>query len=326
MGDSMDEVRAILAEGSRPKDKQPKSGALTEAVELIRTRQPFSAALQLRIDAMNAALKEAAEKAGRGDNALEVLRGEPLSALRKLSETVTAALAHVESVVGGDGPMAAQYVAAMDKIKPGDKIMLTQQVFRVIGKTGNSALVQPDAIAKGIYGTFVPAPGPVKSPGDYPGRGGDDFGDAVVNQPKGMLTNPQGHISLVGTQVLKYNPHTGLFSFPSERLPGEYEMADTIQIVGHDAAMPFAVGEGMTVDRFTMILDEAHGTTTIDKLRVITQAGVPMKVHGVYVDQDTAEAAITMYDGLREDNRRRMTEMTVTQILAVMLRMTKQAA
>lgn len=323
MGQSVvDEVKAILAEG-RSKPKEPAVGALQEAAELIRTHRDFGAALQARIGEVNAALGEAAMKASRGGNALDALRAAPLVAMRKLSEAINAALAHVESVVGGEitETMNSQYVSAMDPIKPGDKVMLTQQVFRVIGKSGNSALVQPDAIAKAVYGNFMSAPGSVKSPGDFAGRGGKDFGDAVTSQPQGMLTNPDGHISLVGTRVLKYNPHTGQFSFPSEKLPGEYEMADTIQIVGHDPSLPYTVGEGMTVDRFEMILDEAHGSNAIDKFRVVAEAEIPMKVHGVYVDHYTAEAAVAMYDSLNESNKMRLTDMTAPQILAVMVRM-----
>jgi hypothetical protein len=317
-----DEVRGILAEG-RPGKPAPESDSLKEAVEMVRMHRAFGTALRSQTDAVITALAEAAEKVTRGTNALDVLRGSPREALSRLSETVDAALAHLDAVAGTGGRVTEedQFVSAMGSIKPGDKIQLTQQVFRIIGKSGDSALMQPEAIARSLYGDFSPAPKSVKSPGDFSGRGGKDFGDAVVSQPHGMLKNPDGHISLVGTQVLKYNPHTGMFTFPSSTVPGDYEMADTIQIVGHDPTLPFIVGESMTVERFDMMLDEAHGTTVIDKLRVVAEGETPMKVHGVYVDHYTAEAAVAMHDNLNESNRQRLAEMTTPQVLAVMLRM-----
>lgn len=317
-----DEVREILDEGRSGKSES-ESGALKEAVEMVRTHRAFGATLQSQAGAVIAALGEAAEKVTRGTNALDALRGLPREALCKLSETVDAALAHLDAVAGTGGQVTEedQFVSAMAPIKPGDKIKLTQQVFRIIGKSGNSALMQPEAIARSLYGDFSPAPKSVKSPGDFSGRGGKDFGDAVVSQPQGMLKNPGGHISLVGTQVLKYNPHTGMFTFPSSTVPGDYEMADTIQIVGHDPTLPFIVGEHMTVERFDMMLDEAHGATVIDKLRVVAEGDSPMKVHGVYVDHYTAEAAVSMHDSLNGGNRERLAEMTVPQVLSVMFKM-----
>lgn len=329
-----DEIRSILAESRSGKPvivASPRTTALQEAVNLLKTHRTLTSSLQSELDKVNRSLAEAADKAVRGEDAMKVL-AEPAALLRKLAETVNGAHSHLSTVLGTEpiqeeGVFAPQYVKSMDKINPGDKVSLTAQVFRVIGKSGNSAVMQPDAIARELYGTFEPAPKPVKSPGDFPGRGGKDFQDATVTgAPKGMLKDPSGHTSLVGAMVVKYNPHTGQFSYPSPKLPGEYEMADTIQVVGHDPKMPHVVGESVSPDRFELQLDEAHGTTIIDKLRVISGGGTPMKVHGVYVDHFTAEAALSVYENMRDsENKRRMVEMTASQIIHMLFRMGRAA-
>lgn len=226
-----------------------------------------------------------------------------------------------------DGSQYGDFGPAMGRIEPGDTVRLTKQVFRVIGKSGSAALIQPEKIAAEVYGGFRPAMGYVASPGDFPGRGGKDFQDTSTSEPKG--TQPQGqagHASLVGTTVLNYNPHTGQYSFPSGKLPGEYEMADTIQIVGHQPGEERAYfGESrMTVERFTLMIQEAAGKTTVEKLQSVAAGGEPMKVNGYYVDPESARVILMVHEALGEDNRNRMDGMAVQQMVTVAWRMANQ--
>jgi len=227
---------------------------------------------------------------------------------------------------GVDASQYGDYGPAMGRIKPGDAVRITKTVFRVIGKSGSAALIQPEKIAKEMYGDYGPAMGRIMSPGDFPGRGGKDFRDTSASAPQATQSQGQrpGHSSLVGTTVLKYNPHTGGYSFPSGKFPGDYEMADTIQIVGHDPKMPYVVGESMTVERFEMMLDEADGGTTMEKIASVIEADEPMKINGVYVDPDSARAILMVQEALGEDNQERMSGMAVQTMATIAWKLINQ--
>lgn len=216
---------------------------------------------------------------------------------------------------------------AMGRINPGDTVRLTKQVFRVIGRTGNAALIQPETIASQVYSDFRPAMGRINPPGDFPGRGGKDFRDTSTSAPAPMQPQGQaGHASLVGTSVLNYNPHSGQYSFPSGKMPGDYEMADTIQIVGHQPGEERAYfGEGrMTVERFELMIQEAVGKDTMEKLGSVAAGGEPMKVNGIYMDPETARLILMTTEALGETNRARMAGLPVQRMVTTVLRMANQ--
>lgn len=246
----------------------------------------------------------------------------------------------------------ADFGPAMDRIKPGDRIawMNPTMVMRVIGREGSAALVQPDAMDAEMYGTFraaaqyssvpvgqeaptvpqttmwQPGMAPIPSNRDFPGRGGTHALDTSTSAPQATLTGQGGfsggeRTSLVGTRVLNYNPHTGKYSMVTGKMPGDYEMADTIQIVGHDPSLPAAVGESMTLQRFELVLDEAIGSTPIAKLRHVVESGKVMKVNGVLMDPCVASVMLQFHCSVSEENRARMGKMGVVEMLTVSQRM-----
>lgn len=244
---------------------------------------------------------------------------------------------------------------AMGRIEPGDKItwMNPTMVLRVIGREDNAAIVKPDSMDDEMYGSFraaaqfssvpvgneLPAvpqrqqwqPGmdPIPSNRDLPGRGGTHALDAHTTALQSTLTG-QGGISggecasLVGARVLTYNPHTGKYSMATGKKPGEYEMADTIQIVGHDPSLPAAVGESMTLQRFELAIDEAMGPTTVAKLRHVVESGKVMKVNGVLMNAPVASVMLRFYGAVSESNRARMDGMGVVEMMTVSQRMLKR--
>ena len=196
------------------------------------------------------------------------------------------------------------------RVNPGDTIRITKQTFRVIGKSDSAAIIQPEKIAKEVYGGFSAAPAPVKSPGDFAGRGGKDFGDAV----------------LAGATVLKFNPHNGQYSFPNGKLPGEYEMADTIQIVGHEPDEERFYEGVMGVERFDLMVSEAYGNSSLEKLSEVAKRGESMKVNGVYVDPATARVVLAIHEALGEPNQERLAGLPVQDMIAVAMKMVSEAA
>lgn len=244
------------------------------------------------------------------------------------------------------------YGPAMGRIKPGDAVNITQTVFRVIGKSGNSALVQPDAIHREMYGDFrpggqarvpvgqgvpsigktdqeTPAMGRIPSGQDFAGRGGTGFQDTSTSAPR----SGGGRTPLIGLQVLNYNPHSGKYSFPSGTKPGEYKQAMQATIVGHDPNMKSVVGQGSaasakmtTVEGFESMVSEADGDTLLEKLQAVVDAGEPMKVNEVLVDPFIAEATIQLHEGLNEDNQERLRAMSTLEMVSTVLRVIGQAA
>lgn len=209
------------------------------------------------------------------------------------------------------------YGPAMGRIKPGDAVNLTKTVFRVIGKSGNSALIQPDA----TYGDFKAAMGKLPASDLAQWQGGVHFRDTNTSAPKATLKNPSGRTSLVGLSVLNYNPHNGQFSWPSGTMPGEYKQATAITIVGHDKALGKVVGEDVTPERFDMMIDEAEGDNLMAKLSTVAEGEDMLTVNGVLVDPYTAQLALQVYEGLKTENQGRMEAMTVYEVIATTHRM-----
>jgi len=326
-----------------------------EALELLKTHTNLTTLLQKKLDALSTAFgiaNQDATRAGKktGEDrkqVFEVFEGAPLSALRELREVIDRSIQHVENVCrrgryrsempsyggkwttteslgeqadpfGGSTDLQSygDFVPAMGKIEPGMAVDLGGTVFRVIGKSGDSAVVQPEAIRQQVYGDFGPAGGyptpqsPVPSGATTP----QDTHDVA---PRSNLSNPTGHTSLVGTSVLKYSPHSGQFSFVTGKMPGDYEMATSIQIVGHDPALPNIAGESITADRLKLMTDEAEGDDTIEKLRAVADSSEPKLINGVLVDPFSANVAVEMYDGLNDDNQERMEGMGIYEVLQV---------
>ena len=211
------------------------------------------------------------------------------------------------------------YAPMMGKVNPGDKIRLTTPtVFRVVGKTDNVALVQPDAMDKEMYGKYraaatgspanlwKPAGGWIGSGGDFAGRGGKEFQD----------TRPA-----TGMRVVKFNPHSGKFMMPTGKKPGEYEMADKIQIVGHQPNENAVVGESMSLERFQMIIAEAGGTNVMEKLESVAGSRAPMTVNGILFEPGVAQSILCMHAGLSEDRQNRLGSMGADQVLETTMRM-----
>jgi hypothetical protein len=348
-----DEIRGILDEGKKPTGQEVTEmlqEPVDEALDLIRTHTNLTTLLQKKLDALSAAFgaaQQVATRAGKktGEDrkqVFEVFEGAPLAALRELREVADKSIQHVENVcrrgryrskmpsyggkwtenldeardpMGGSSDLQAygDYVPAIGKIEPGDAVNLGGMVFRVIGKSGNSAVVQPEAVRQGVYSPARGYPTP-QSPAP---SGTTTPQDTRLQAPQGNLSNPTGRTSLVGTSVLKYNPHTGQFQFCTGRLPGDYEMADTIQVVGHDPALPSIAAESITPEKLEMMTNEAEGDDTIEKLRAVAIAEEPQLVNDVLVDPFTAEAAVEMYDGLAEGNQEQMEAMSIHDILRV---------
>lgn len=211
------------------------------------------------------------------------------------------------------------YEPMMGKVNPGDKIKLTTPtVYRVVGKVNNAALVQPDAMDKEMYGKYraaatgspvdlwKPAGGWIDSGSDYAGRGGKEFKD----------TNP-----VTGMRVMKFNPHSGKFMMPTGRKPGEYELADKIQIVGHHPNETSVVGESMSLDRFQMTIAEAGGTSVVEKLESVANASSAMTVNGILFEPGVAQAILHMHSSLSEDRKERLAAMSADQVLETTMRM-----
>jgi hypothetical protein len=351
-----EEVRSILDEGKKPSGwdiSEELQEPVDEALELLRSHTNLTTLLQKKLDAVSGAFgaaQQQAVKAGKktGEDrmaVLEVFETAPLAALRELREIIDKSIQHVEGVcrrgryrnnAGGYGGKWTEnldeaadpyggshdlqnygdYVPGMGKIEPGTAIKLGGQVFRVIGKSGNSALTQPEAIRQQVYGDF----GPGKSyptPSSPAPSGNTTPQDARPQGVQGNLSNPTGRTSLVGTSVLKYNPHKGQFQFCNGKKPGEYEMATTVQVVGHDPALPNIAAESTTVERLEMMVSEADGDDTLEKLRETSMADEPLKVNDVLVDPFSAKAAVEMYDALNAENQAMMEEMSVYEILRV---------
>lgn len=211
------------------------------------------------------------------------------------------------------------YAPMMGKVNPGDKIRLTTPtVFRVIGKTDNVALVQPDAMDKEMYGKYraaatgspanlwKPAGGWIGSGSDYAGRGGKEFQD----------TRPA-----TGARVVKFNPHSGKFMMPTGKKPGEYEMADKIQIVGHQPSENAVVGESISLERFQMTIAEAGGSNVVEKLESVAGSRDPMTVNGILFEPGVAQSILCLRAGLSEDRQGRLAAMSADQVLETTMRM-----
>lgn len=323
-----------------------------EALELLKSHTNLTSLLQRKLDAVSAAFGVAQQEASRvgrktGEDrkqVVEIFMGSPVAALRELSAVIDKSVQHMEGVsrrqryradgvtgfggkwtslgeardpMGGSSQLQTygDYVPAIGKINPGDAVRLGGTVFRVIGKSGNSALVQPDKLRQQVA-RYVPGKG-YPSPASPTPSGINTPQDVRMQAPQGNLSNPSGRTSLVGTSVLRYNPHTGQFAFCTGKMPGDYEMATTIQVVGHDANMPHIVGEGVTVERLEMMLSEAEGDDVIEKLRSIAESEEEGLVNDVLVDPFSAAAAVRMYEGLTDENQERMEEMDIHQVLRV---------
>jgi hypothetical protein len=323
-----------------------------EALGLLKSHTNLTSLLQRKLDAVSAAFGVAQQEASRvgrktGEDrkqVVEIFMGSPVAALRELSAVIDKSVQHMEGVsrrqryrasgvtgfggswtalgeardpMGGSSQLQnyGDYVPAMGKINPGDAVNLGGRVFRVIGKSGNSALVQPDQLRKQAA-RYVPARG-YPTPASPTPSGINTPQDVRMRAPQGNLSNPSGRTSLVGTSVLRYNPHTGQFAFCTGKMPGDYEMADTIQIVGHDPTMPSIVGEGITVENLELMLSEAEGNDIIEKLRSIAESEEEALVNDVLVDPFTAEAAVRMYEGLSDENQERLEGMDIHEALRV---------
>lgn len=348
-----EELRSILDEG---REKLPVTEEMQEpideALELLKSHTNLTSLLQRKLDGVSMAFGAASQQAGRvgkktGDDrkqVLEIFSGSPLVALREMRMIIDKSIQHMENVcrrqkyrgdsfgfggkwttlgeardpMGGSGDLQSygDFVPAMGKVEPGMAVSLGGRVFRVIGKSGNSAVIQPESIRQSMYAGFGPAGG-YPAPGSPVPSGNTTPQDVHLQAPRGNLANPTGHTSLVGTSVLKYNPHTGKFMFCTGKLPGDYEMADTIQIVGHDPALPNIVGESSTVERLELMLSEADGDDIIEKLRSIIESGEDALVNDVMVDPFTADAAVRMYEGLNDENQEHMEGMDIHEVLRV---------
>lgn len=200
---------------------------------------------------------------------------------------------HEESEVPPYMHQYGTYEAGMEKIQPGDRIKLGGTTFRVIGKVGNAATVAPE-----LGGSYRAARAWI-GPTDGADLGGHK--EPWDTSESGVAT------------VLRFNPHTGQYQFPSGTKPGEYEMADKIQIVGRDPSLPTAVGEGVTVDRIDFIMDEAAGSTLIEKL--VEASKSPKKVNGYYITPATAAVACRVYERLDGENRERLESLSVVEAI-----------
>lgn len=349
------EIRDIL-DGGKALDQNGITEELQEpvdeALELLKSHTNLTTLLQRKLDGVSVAFGAANQQATQvgkktGEDrkqVLEIFVGSPLLALRELAAVIDKSIQHMEGVsrrqkwrgdstIGFGGKWTAlgeardpmggsrdlqsygDFVPAMGKIEPGNAINLGGTVFRVIGKSGDSALIQPESlrqqVARYVPGKGYPTPqSPVPSGISTPQ-------DVRLVAPQGNLSNPTGRTSLVGTSVLKYNPHTGQFSFVNGKMPGEYEMATTIQIVGHDPALPNIASESTTVERMELMINEAEGNDIIDKLRAVSGASEPQTVNEVLVDPFSARAAVGMYEGLSDENQERMEGMDIHEILRV---------
>ena len=339
-----DEVRGILDGGvAAPVQTREQANSADEAVELLNTRRSLIVAVQAKLDGLTTALGDAHTRASRtAGSAVESLEG-PMAALRALKEVVDSSLAHVEDVCRSAGmdpglteatnhddltsTVYGDYGPAMGRIEPGDAVTFAKTAFRVIGKSGNSALIQPEKLARAVYGDFGPAMGRIASPGDFPGRGGKDFRDTSDVAPR--ATQPQGqsgHTALVGTTVLKYNPHTGGFSFPSGKAPGDYAMATAIQVVKHDPKLGRVVGSNarMSVEAFELGLDEAFGETTMERVLDVLESDQVKKVNGVMLDPATAALILQVNESLDEGNQDQLAELGVATMASISLNLTQE--
>ena len=350
------EIRDILDgdKGSSGQDgvTEEMQEPVDEALDLLKSHTNLTSLLQRKLDAVSAAFGVAQQEASRvgrktGEDrkqVVEIFMGSPVAALRELSAVIDKSVQHMEGVgrrqryrasgvtgfggswtalgeardpMGGSGDLGGygDFVPAMGKINPGDAVRLGGTVFRVIGKSGNSALVQPDKLRQQAA-RYVPARG-YPTPASPAPSGTSTPQDVRTQAPQGNLSNPSGHTSLVGTSVLKYNPHTGQFAFCTGKMPGDYDMATTIQVVGHDPSMPNMAAEGVSVEKLEMMLSEAEGGDIIEKLRSIAESGQDGLVNDVLVDPFSAEAAVRMYEGLSDENQERLEGMDVHEVLRV---------
>jgi len=336
------EIREILDEGKKKPSVQTEemNEPVDEAIELLKTHTNLTSLIQKKLDGLSSAFgvaKQMAVKAGKktGDDrkqVFEAFEGAPLVALREMREIIDKSIQHVENVCrrgrfrstipsyggkwtttenldetrdpfgsGSNIEGYGDYVPAIGKIEPGMAVNLGGQTFRVIGKSGNSAVVQPEVIRKQVYADYQPGGG-YPTPQSPAPSGTTTPQDAHMEPVRGNLSNPTGRTSLVGTSVLKYNPHTGQFQFCTGKMPGDYEMADIIQVVGHDPALPNIAAESITVEGLELMTDEIEGDDIIEKLRAMAEAEELGLVNGVLMDSFSASAAVEMYDGLSEEN------------------------
>jgi hypothetical protein len=347
-----EEIRSILDAGKiRSGITEEMQEPVDEALELLKSHTNLTTLLQRKLDGVSVAFGAANQQAGKVGNktgedrkqVLEIFAGSPLLALRELREIIDKSVQHMENVcrrqkwrndsmgyggkwttlgeakdpMGGSSSLMRydDYAPAMGKIEPGNAVNLGGMVFRVIGKSGNSAVVQPESlrqqVARYVPGKAYPTPqSPVPSGYTTPQ-------DATTQAIQAPQNNPTGHTSLVGTSVLKYNPHTGQFSFVNGKVPGEYEMATAIQIVGHDPALPNIAGESITPEKLELMLSEAEGDSILEKLRAVAAGDGPQKVNDVLVDPFSASAAVRMYEGLSAENQERMAGMGIHEVLRV---------
>lgn len=328
-----DEIRSIIDEGKRAPSSQiteEYKEPIDEVFNLLSTHTDLTTLLQRKLDALSGAFgvakQQAAKVGGENDKraeVFEIFKAAPLSALRELKSIIDKSIQHVENVCrrseykreipsyGGswvgesiESTDLSEYESdmAMDKIQPGVILKLGEQVFRVLSKSGNSALIQPDYIQEQRFGPAAGYPSP-----QSPVPSGMTIAQDVTPQPVGG--------DLVGASIFKYVPETGLFQYCTGIMPGSYEMATVIQIVGHDPSMP-NIAEDMTVEEFELMLSEAEPTDIIEKLRTVAEGEEARLVNSVLVDSDTARVAVEMYDGFQDDgNRIKMGSMNIHEVL-----------
>lgn len=166
------------------------------------------------------------------------------------------------------------------------------------------------------------------APGDSVELGGDVFRVVDVHdsgallQPLDTMKGAEGHTSLAGTQMAVYDSHSGQYTLDPGSVPGQYEMATVIQVVGHNPGDPKAVGEGITVDEFQS-MTEASGSDVISKLKSIVKNHQAAKVDGVFMDATTANMLLRVYEALGEENRKKFAGLPIRKMVAIGWKLTR---